>query len=830
MALPLTTFVGRQREVARLEHLLSSTRLLTLVGPGGVGKTRLAVKLMTESAHDYADGARLVELEALTDPELVVHAMASALGLGDQTGLPLLNTLLDVVRDKHLLLVLDNCEHVAAACAEMVYLLLATSPRLRIMATSRAPLNVDGETTWLVPPLEVPTPETPVGEQMHFDAVQLFLERACSVRPDFELTDDNRDAVAAICRVLDGIPLALELAAARLRALATDEILARLSTDLSLLVSNSRTLPQRQRTLRTTQEWSYNLLGEAERQAFERLSVFAGSWTLEAAEVVCSGDGIDRESVLDLVASLVDKSLVLMDARHGPSRYRLLRPLQQFAFERLEQRGPAEMAGVRNRHAEFFVGLATRSFAPNWEASAEQLAQVGYRRDRLEHLEGDHDNFRSALGWLVANESVDAAQRLGAGLWQFWLLRNYLTEGRTWLQRILQLPGGDASTRIRLLLGAGFLAFRHDAVASEGSLAEEALSLAQQVGDTAGMALALYRLGDVARASGDHVRACALLDEAINASRDADNASLEAFARTARGSVAMAEGDLESARAVLIDAMAGFRHGGNRYGLAVCARRLGAVLYRLGEYTEGCALLEESLAGLRDFGDVWHAAIVLWELSMIAIEQQDTSRAWDVLNQGLRLCREVGDQGRVSWFLQGLACLAASQHQPVRALRLASAASSLAARNRGAPEATRSGLPYSWQFSVVAFKGAPGVLSLDATGGYLGAARKQLGGSAADQAWSDGARLSLAEAIEYALTPEPSLVSATARNGVNRFGLTPREFQVLQLVSEGKTNRQIADELVLSDKTVKRHLDNVFSKLGVSSRAAATAAMLRHQP
>ena len=593
--LPLTSFVGRQREVARLEQLLHSTRLLTLVGTGGVGKTRLALKLMTDAATAYADGVWLIELAGLAEPGLVAQAVAAELGVVDQQDRPIVDRLTELLRDSEVLLVLDNCEHLVGACADLAHILLRNNPNLHIMATSREPLNVDGETTWLVPPLALGLSDAPVEEQLEADAVQLFLQRARSVVPDFHVTDANRDAVLAICRVLDGIPLAVELAAARLRALAPADVLARLSMDLSLLVGGSRTLPQRQRTLRAALDWSHGLLTEPERQVFERLSTFAGGWQLDAAESICSGNGIDRSDILDRVTSLVDKSLVVMEPKAPATRYRLLGPLKQFAAERLDLRGPAEVDRVREQHARFYVALAARSFPPNWEASAEQLRQfAGHQRERLERLEQDHDNFRSALGWLIANEKVEDAQRLALGFWQFWLLRGYFGEGRVWMQRVLQLPGGHTAMRIRILLGAGFLAFRHDAISSARDSDEEALSLAQQIGDPACIALALYRLGDLARARSRHAEARALLDAAVDVSIQAKNPGLEAWSRTGRGSLALAENDLEFARRVLSDAVAIFRTLENQYGFAVSARRLGATLYRLGEHAAGRRLIEEA--------------------------------------------------------------------------------------------------------------------------------------------------------------------------------------------------------------------------------------------
>lgn len=829
--MPLTSFVGRDQEVERLGALLRSARLLTLVGTGGVGKTRLARRLASDAASDYPDGVYLVELAALAQPDLVAQAVASALGVAERRGLALEATVAESLRSKRLLLVLDNCEHLGGACAELVDVLLRTSSELRILATTREPLCVDGEVTWSVPPLSLGRPEAPAEEQARSDAVRLFVERAQAAWPDFELTEDNTPAVVAICRALDGIPLALELAAARLRALGPDEMLGRLSQGLSLLAGGSRTVPERQRTFRAAIDWSYGLLSDPERHVFDRLSVFAGGWTVDGAEIVCSGEGIEQADVLGLVTSLIDKSLVVVESHHARGRYRLLEPLRQYAAERLSARGTAELARCRDRHATFFTGLARSSFASHWEATAAELQESATEQSGwIDRWERDHDNLRTALSWLLDSGNVEEAQRLGAAFWQFWARRGYFTEGRTWMQRILALPGGDVSTRIRVLIGAGFLAFRYDDIASAGAHDEEALRLAREVGDRPGIALALCRVGDDARARGDYAAAHTLLDAALDASLAACNPGLEAHCRFGRGNLELAEGHYEAARTWLADALARFRRLGSRLVAAVAARRLGVVLYLLGNHSAGRSLLEEGLAGLRGVGDRGQVAIVLWELGAVAIKAGEFARARALLTEGLQLSHNLGDDRRVRWYLQGFAHLAAVQGQHDHALRLASAATALSETfHEASPGEGRSGGSDGWQSPIMALPVIAGdYATLDR---QLRLARAQLGERAATDAGAAGRNLSIDEAITYAIAPEHSPDPITSRgvDGRRPFGLTARELEVVRLAAEGKTNRQIAEELVLSDKTVKRHLENVFAKLGVSSRAAATAAVLRAQ-
>ncbi|MGN6756314.1 MAG: ATP-binding protein, partial [Thermomicrobiales bacterium] len=675
---PLTNFVGREHEVARLEALLHQSRLLTLVGIGGVGKTRLALRLASEAVHRYPDGVCLVELAALAQPDLIDRAVASALGIAEVPGQPLVATLAEALRPKRLLLVLDNCEHLAQACAELAHVLLRAAPELCILTTSREPLGVDGETTWPVPPLALGNPQAPVEDQATSAAVRLFVLRTQAARPDFTLTEDNTPAVVAICRALDGIPLALELAAARVRVLGPAEVLGRLGQALSLLAGGSRTAPERQRTFRAALDWSYELLNNPERRLLERLAVFAGGWTLDAAEAVCAGDSIGQAEVLPLLASLAEKSLVVVETGSGPGRYRLLEPVRQYAAERLAAREAAAIASCRDQHAAFVIALARRSFAPSWEASAAELQAAAMQPPGwLERVERDHDNVRAALTWLLDTGRAEDAQRLGAAFWQFWSLRGYLAEGRRWLRRILDLPDGDVSLRIRVLLGASLLALRQDDLASASTDDTEALRLARETGDRAAIAVALYRLGDDARTRGELATARTLLEAALEASRLAGNPSVEAWSRFGCGNVALAAGEYAAACTWLAEALASFRRLGIQASAATTARRLGVVHYLLGDRAAGRSLLEEGLAGVRRAGDQGQVVMALWELGAIASTEGDFTRARALLTDGLQLVRERGDQGRVCWYLEGFARLATAQGQVYRALRLASAATAL---------------------------------------------------------------------------------------------------------------------------------------------------------
>ncbi len=435
LPLQLTSFIGREREVAEVQRLLAETRLLTLTGSGGAGKTRLALQAAAGLLSEFEDGVWWVELASLTDPVLVPQAIGSALGLRDEAKRPLLDQLGDHLCGKRMLLVLDNCEHLITACATCVDVLLHAAPDLHILVTSREPLAIAGETTYRVPSLNVPDREhlPPLAELAQFEAVRLMVERGAVVLPGFAVTDVNGTAIADICQRLDGIPLAIELAAARIKTLPVEELRARLGDRLRVLTGGSRIALPRHRTLRATLDWSYGLLAEPERILLRRLAVFAGGWTLEAAEVVCGGDGLPEAGVLDHLAGLVDKSLVTLELPDAAGRYRMLETVRQYATERLVESGETDR--LRQTHAKFFLELAEEAepklFGPEQDAW-------------FARLEAEHSNLRAALEWLDALEEAMQGLRLAGALWRFWEVRGHLAEGRSWLSEMLRRAGPDA--------------------------------------------------------------------------------------------------------------------------------------------------------------------------------------------------------------------------------------------------------------------------------------------------------------------------------------------------------------------------------------------------
>jgi predicted ATPase/DNA-binding SARP family transcriptional activator len=509
----LTSFVGREREKKEVERLLGTSRLLTITGTGGCGKTRLAQEVARDLVNAYADGVYLTELASLSESTLVPQAVAEALGVREQPGSSLTDTLADSLSAKTLLLVLDNCEHLVEACAHLVETLLKACPELRILTTSREPLGAAGEVIWQVPSLSGPSPllRHALEELEGYESVRLFVERARYRNPAFLLDQQNARAVAEICRKLDGIPLAIELAAAR-AGLSVEQIAARLDDPLRLLTGGNRTATPRQRTLRGALDWSYELLVGFERVLFRRLSVFAGGFSLEAAETVSSGEGIEEEDVLDLLSRLVDKSLVVSEATgDGGVRYRMLEPVRQYAQERLEESGEGD--ALRGRHAAFFLALAEVA-----ESKLVEPDQVSW----FERLEREHDNLRAALRNALDRGKVEPGLRVGGAIWRFWYARGHLSEGRRWLEEALAQPG-TAPARAKALRGAGALAWAQGDYARAETLFEESLALRRELGDRQGVAEAINGLASVARDRGEYARARALFEVNLAVCRELEN-------------------------------------------------------------------------------------------------------------------------------------------------------------------------------------------------------------------------------------------------------------------------------------------------------------------
>jgi predicted ATPase/class 3 adenylate cyclase len=633
-----TPLVGRERELGELRDLLDreGVRLLTLTGAGGIGKTRLGLQIAAELLDEFEDGVFFVELAPITDPALVASAVAEPHGVVEAGDQPLEESLKGYLRGKELLLLLDNFEQVLDA-APLVGRLLSACPKLKVLTTSRSVLRVYGEQEYPVPPLELPRPGRlpPIDRLSQYEAVRLFIERAKAAKPDFSVTDENAPAVAEICARLDGLPLAIELAAARIKLLTPAAMLQRLGSRLKLLGGGSRDLPERQRTLRGTIEWSHALLEAGEQLLFARLAVFSGGRTLEAIEAICDARGDLPMDALESVSSLLDKSLLRQEeGPEGEPRFVMLETIHEYARERLQVSGEAEQ--TRRLHAEYFLALAEEA-APEL-SGADQLAC-------LERLEAEHDNMRAALSWSLENEP-ETALRLAVALARFWEMRARFLEGSAWLEAaLLQSDRADSATRAKLLSEAGTFAFYRTDFDHAIELHGEALELYRQVGDDNGVAFALLCLGAQHMEKGDHERAAPFLEEALALSRRI----------------------------------------GDKRNIAGTLHNLGEVERQRGNYERAKALGMESIALLREIKDDYNLSMVVGWVGLLEVWSGDEpDLAEGFLKEALALESELGYWAYGAYCLEGFAGLAGAREQGARAARLWGAAEALRT-NIGAP-------------------------------------------------------------------------------------------------------------------------------------------------
>jgi predicted ATPase len=675
----VTGFVGRERELAEVARLVAAQRLVTLTGPGGTGKTRLALQAAAAVLDAYPDGVWLAELGALADPGNVPQAVAAAVGVREEPGRPLLATLTDALKPRRLLLVLDNCEHLVDACARLADALLRACPQVHLLATSREALGIAGETPRRVPSLALPDARQPPSAEAvaHSEAVRLFAERAATAAPGFAVTAENAAAVVAICRRLDGIPLALELAAARVRVLPPQQLAARLEDRFRLLTGGSRTAPPRQQTLRATLDWSYALLSEPERALFERLAVFAGGWTLEAAEAVGADpeeEWIGAGEVLDLLTRLVDKSLVVVAEAQpgGTARYRLLETVRQYGGQRLAAggAGPGAIDAVRRRHAAHYLALAEQA-APHLTGPHQLVC--------LARLEAEQDNLRAALRWYLDGQDAPAGLRLAEALWGYWYLRHRSAEAGAWCAELLTASRTEAAgtLRARALRLAGIVKGNAGDAAGASRLLEEGLAVARLAGDDAQLARTLTALGFVGRARGDYAAARRHLEEALAICRRLGDRwgvvdNLSHLARLLHW-----QGEDAAARTALGELQVLGRQLGDRRLAAVALEDLGELAGAAGDPAEARRLLEASLDGYRELGDLVGVASVQILLGRVALRGARPAAAQEWFVAGLRAAQASGYFWRAVEGLEGLAAVAAAESQPARALRLAGAAAAL---------------------------------------------------------------------------------------------------------------------------------------------------------
>jgi predicted ATPase/DNA-binding CsgD family transcriptional regulator len=848
----LTSLVGREQEVAGACALLRrpEVRLLTLIGAGGVGKTRLGLQVAVELIEDFADGVCFVPLAPISDSELVVPTIAEVLGIKEIAERPLLDLLKASLRDKHLLLLLDNFEQVVTA-APQVAELVAACPHLKVLFTSRSVLHIRGEYEFPVAPLALPnrTQLLDVENLPQYAAVTLFLERARAAMPDFQMTPANAQAIAEICALLDGLPLAIELAAVRIKVLPPQMLLTRLEYRLPVLTSAARDVPARQQTLRNAIAWSYHLLDGQEQQLFRRLCVFVAGFTLDTAEALCTALGSDDAavSVLDGVASLIDKSLLQQTERDaGEPRLVMLETIREYGLECLEALG--EMEVTRCAHAAYYLRL-----------SEEAELQFGGPQQAagLERLEREHDNLRAAQRWSLeqvgheeGEERSEIALRLGAALQRFWMIRGHLSEGRAFLARALERSAGvAASVRAKALIAAARLALaQSDYHAGEG-LAQESLTLCRELGDTAGIAFSLYLLGIVAWRKGNALVARKRSEESLALFRAVGDKERIAYALFQLAYMASTQGEYARGRTLLEEAVVLHREVGNKRGIAHALSQLAQVLFvSQADLAAVRVPLEESLALSRELGFKEGIAASFCLSGQIALSQGDMTTAHALAQQSLSLYREIGHRHGTAEALSLLGRVVAIQgnHVAARAhygesLALASEvgdrlhvascleglAGAVAAKEDPAWAAHLWGAAESMRAIIDA--PLPPIERADYERAVAGA-RAQLGKHEFANAWAEGRKmtpqqvLTAHDQVNLPFQSSTKPLSPPPTKPLPKYpdGMTAREVEVLRLLAQGLTDAQIADQLVISPRTVNNHLTSIYQKIQVSSRSAAT--------
>ena len=667
LPIQLTSFIGREREIEEVKGLLSTSRLITLTGAGGCGKTRLALKIAADLLEEYMDGVWLMEMAPLKDPNLVPQAIASVLSVSEKPDSSLMDTLSDYLKPKGSLLVIDNCEHMIEACAELAEALLQVCPYLKIMATSREGLGIGGEIQWSVSPLSLPDLQylqsVEVAALTHYEAIKLFIDRASTSLPDFKVTHRNVSKVAGICHRLDGIPLAIELAAALVKVLSVEQILTRLDDRFRLLTGGSRTTTPHQQTLAATTDWSYNLLSQSERVLLNRLSVFAGGFTLEAAETICTDTvkekvGIRPNEILALLTHLVNKSLVLVEEapsdegiseedssfeeREGEVRYRLLETIRQYAQDKLLEAGEGLI--LRGRHLKWAQGLAEQ---------AEPELQGPDQGSWLERLEREHDNLREALRWAEEKGETEAGLRLGGALWRFWLVRGHLSEGRKQLASLIAPSEASTPTedRAKVLTGVGTLAHNQGDYAASRSFYEESLGVNRESGNKEGIATTLNNLGWIAWRQGDYAAAHSLSEESLDLHRELGDKRGTSLSLNNLGYSAQFRGNFSPARSFHEESLLLQRELGDKRGIAFSLNNLGWVVQKQGDYKQAAELLEEALTLFREVGEKQLTAFVLSILADVVRDQVDYGRATVLLEESVPLFREIGDKWGIAFAL-----------------------------------------------------------------------------------------------------------------------------------------------------------------------------------
>lgn len=805
LPLTLTRCIGRKRELAEVTRLLADTRLLTLTGVGGVGKTRLALELAHTVKDRFGHGTWLVEIAPLTEATQVAPALARVFGLHEEPKRSLVDVLADFLRAKRTLLLFDNCEHLIEACAGLVESLLSTCPELKLLATSREALGIGGETPWQVPPLSLPDDPFSFEACARAPAIQLFAVRAQAAKPDFVLAPQTAPTVAQLCRQLDGIPLAIELAASKLKILTLEQLGARLADRFKLLTGGNRTALPRQQTLGATIAWSYELLPAAERTLLNRLSVFIGGWTLEAAEAVCAGEEVRREEVLELLSHLVEKSLIIVErpaAEGSEARFKLLETIRQYAAQMLRAL-PGGEARMQERHGAYYLSfLAQRQGRLK---GSDQLAA-------LDEIASELDNVRKAWSWAIAEDRVAALRSAADALWLFYATgRGLFWESEAAFGNLAQAlkEHGTLDDRERALLlgmalrGQGSARFRLGAFEAAREVLNRSLELFRRWDEPREAAFSLNQLAATAHLEGKYQEEVALLDESIALARASGDDWLLAYSLNDLGMVTFLLGNASEAERLCQQGLALFRQLGDRRGAAFALTNLGTFAMQTGAYREAERLHEESLGLRRATADCWGVACSLVQLGAVARAASDRRAAERYLLEALQTARDIRVLPVMADALVELSALSAQGGDELRAVATLFAVRRHAAtskRTREQAEALLVELQNRLPTAVVmkAKETAPALEDL-------------------------------ADALLHPSTKADRVARAAADAYLD--DLTRRELEVLRLIAAGLSNQEISRELDLSVRTVERHISNIYGKVGVTgtvARVAVTTYAYKH--
>jgi non-specific serine/threonine protein kinase len=793
----LTSFIGRERELAEVEHLVSTSRLVTLTGAGGSGKTRLATQVANNISGTFADGVWLVDFVPLREEELVPQYIAQTFGLRPGSNEGVNELILNFAQSKHILLILDNCEHLITPISQIAQQLLPAATGLNILATSRQPLAVLGEMIYQVQGLALPSPDSALladlQDLQQYDAIHLFIERARAISPQFTVTPENVLAIVEICRRLDGIPLALELASARVNILTAQQIAARLHNRFALLTARGRTaLASHHHTLRAAIDWSYDLLSSKEQTLLRRLAVFEAGCTLDIARAVCSDDKISEGHLLDLLSSLVDKSLVVSETiGRLEARYRLLETIREYALEKLE--GSGEASRLRDRHLDWFLARA-EEIAPKLEGSSYQGLWLNW-------LDGEQDNLRAALAWSLQSRHIEAGLRLAVALVWYWRLHGSDVEIRTWLERLLEQT--DETVPLLVRAHATMYASQAAAALSDPAAAtahgRAAVALCEAMGEAGKplLANALVGLGRAVQATGDFVTAMEIAEPATRIFRELGDLFGLGFTLFGQAEGSLALGNYVKARAAIEEGLAIAQDVANPYLLALAFNVLGDLERFEGNYESAQVAHEQSLAGLRQIGAARDQAAVLHNLAHAHLHLGDLTQAHKYFSESMAMQQEQDNIEGIAECLLGFGAMASVAGLPTQAARLFAAAVALGGKT----------IIVQWPAERMEYEH------------YLSAIQSKLTDQEYEEAQIKGQMLTMEQAVEYAQSL-PLVPLARASEVSDEFGgLTEREHEVVALIVQGKKNSEIAEHLVLSKRTVEKHVANILSKLELASRA-----------